>query len=117
MRNRSNSKQLGIRGAVAGAVGVGALVLALALPISASALVTSSGVRGCGALFGWLKATTGGVTVISPPGTYYDYNYATGGTRERVAMAPNGFPQLGGGNWYTTGTTSALGVPSCKTKG
>lgn len=93
-----------------------ALVLALALPLSASA-ATHQGVLGCGALFGWLNATTVGVTVISPPGTYYNYNYATGGTRERVAMAPNGFPQIGGGNWYTSGTTSAFGVPSCKTHG
>lgn len=117
MRNRSNSKHSGIRSAAADAPSIDALVLALALPISASALVTNSGVRGCGELFGWLTATTGGQTVISPPGTYYNYVYASGGTRSRVAMNTTGGPQIGGGNWWTSGATSAHGVPSCLTHG
>lgn len=91
---------------------IGALLLVFALPTAASAAV-HTGVRGCGAQYGWITAVTTGATEITPPGSAWMYLYGSGGTRDRVAMNVNAMPITGGGNWRVYGSTNASGSPYC----
>lgn len=85
-----------------------------AAPASAA---THSGTRGCAGQFGYVTATTGGSTVITPPGSDYDYIYSSGGTRTRVAAYSNGTAKQGGGYWIVYGSSSAQGSPYCSSAG
>jgi hypothetical protein len=99
---------------------LGSLVVASALvigtPVVANAAI-HSGMRGCGAQYGYLTGTTSGATQLSPPGSQLYYQWSTGGTRSRVAAYTSGAPKPSGGDWWVYGQYSATGSPYCSPAG
>lgn len=81
---------------------------------SAAVAGSHTGTKGCAGQYGYLKAITNGATKFGPPGSVYEYRFASGGTRTRVAATAGGLPVTGGGYWYVVADGSATGKPSCK---